>query len=105
MEHLAFFLQQPPMSQEQAMQFALGFMSIALIFMLVMLIVITIPAWFICKKAGFSPWLSLLCLIPSIGYLVLLYVLAFAEWPSQKAPVPLGFAPPPAPPQPPVLQG
>ena len=26
--------------------------------------VIIIPCWFICKKAGFSPWLSLLNIVP-----------------------------------------
>jgi hypothetical protein len=40
-----------------------------------------IPFWFICKKAGFSPALSLLNLIPFYaGSLVLVYFLAFAEW-------------------------
>jgi hypothetical protein len=39
-----------------------------------------VPFWFICKKAGFTPWLSLLCILPSLGTLILLYVLAFSEW-------------------------
>ena len=40
-----------------------------------------IPFWFICKKAGFSPLLSLLNFVPfGLGTLVLLYFLAFAEW-------------------------
>ncbi|MGA2651417.1 MAG: hypothetical protein ABSF28_12875 [Terracidiphilus sp.] len=38
-----------------------------------------LPFWFICKKAGFSPWLSLLYLIP-FGGLVLDFVLAFSGW-------------------------
>ena len=37
------------------------------------------PLWFICKKAGFSPWLALLNCIP-FGNPVLLYLLAFADW-------------------------
>ena len=41
-------------------------------------IAFTVPTWFIAKKAGLSPWLSLLCLFPLTG-LILLYVLAFAE--------------------------
>jgi hypothetical protein len=45
----------------------------------VFILLILIPTWFICKKAGFSPWLSLLVFVP-MGGLVLLYVLAFAEW-------------------------
>jgi hypothetical protein len=39
-----------------------------------------IPLWQICKKAGFSPWLSLLVLLYPVGGLILLYVLAFARW-------------------------
>lgn len=38
-----------------------------------------IPLWFICRKAGFSPWLTLLNCVP-FGTVVLLYLLAFAEW-------------------------
>lgn len=39
------------------------------------------PFWFICKKAGLSPWLALVMFIP-IGWLVLPLVLAFIGWPS-----------------------
>lgn len=40
-----------------------------------------IPFWFICRKAGFSPFLSLLNLIPfCMGTLALVYFLAFASW-------------------------
>lgn len=52
------------------------------IFGLVFLIgiaIVIIPLWQICKKAGFSPWLCLLILIP-FGGLILLYILAFAQW-------------------------
>ena len=49
------------------------------VFLLVILTAVIIPLWFICKKAGFSPWLSFLIIVP-FGGLVLLYVLAFAEW-------------------------
>jgi hypothetical protein len=38
-----------------------------------------LPLWFICKKAGFSPWLTLLNCIP-LGNTVLLYLVAFADW-------------------------
>ena len=38
-----------------------------------------LPLWFICKKAGFSPWLTLLNCIP-FGNTVLLYLIAFADW-------------------------
>ena len=38
-----------------------------------------VPFWFICKKAGFNPWLSLLILIPGIN-IVFLYAIAFSKW-------------------------
>jgi hypothetical protein len=42
-------------------------------------VLLAFPLWYICKKAGFSPWLTLLNCIP-LGTPVLLYLLAFAEW-------------------------
>ena len=38
-----------------------------------------IPLGIICRKAGFSPWLTLLNCIP-LGNTILLYLLALAEW-------------------------
>lgn len=49
-------------------------------FVLVVYVLIIIPFWFAFKKAGLSPWLSLLTLIPGIGFLLTLYILAFARW-------------------------
>ena len=46
---------------------------------LIILIVI-LPFWKICSKAGFSPWASLLMLVPFVN-LIFLYYLAFAKWP------------------------
>jgi hypothetical protein len=76
--------------------------SIFMIFGLIVMAVIMIPFWFICKKAGFSPWLTFLNLVP-FGGLVLMYVLAFAQW--KVVPVPeLAYEPPyPQPPLPPQL--
>jgi len=63
---------------------------------------VMIPCWFVLKKAGFTPWLSLLCIMPTLGTLILLYVLAFAQWKVAPAPVQAYWPPqPPAPPQPP----
>jgi len=42
-----------------------------------------IPLWQICKKAGFSPALGLLGIIPVV-HIGLLFFLAFAEWPAMK---------------------
>jgi hypothetical protein len=70
--------------------------------MVVLYAIIIIPFWFICKKAGFSPWLSLLNLVP-LGGLILMYVLAFADW--NVVPVPQAPWQPlqPSTPQPPQL--
>jgi branched-subunit amino acid transport protein AzlD len=46
-----------------------------------------LPFWFICRKAGFSPWLSLLYIVP-LGGMIFNYVLAFADWKVIPAPQP-----------------
>jgi len=51
------------------------------LFMLLVVPLILIPVWTICRKAGFSGWLSLLVLFPLIN-LLLLYFIAFADWPA-----------------------
>jgi glycopeptide antibiotics resistance protein len=56
-----------------------AFIGIYLVFIIVFLVIIILPFWFIFKKAGFSPFLALINLVP-FGTLILLYVLAFAEW-------------------------
>jgi hypothetical protein len=71
-----------------------------LILFVVIMAAIILPFWFILKKAGFSPWLSLINLVP-FGPAILLYILAFAEWKVIPAPQ-TGWTPPlPYPPQPP----
>ena len=72
-------------------------MGFYLIFMIIFLASVIIPFWFILKKAGFSPWLALINLVP-LGTLILLYVVAFAEWKVVPAP-PVVWTPPPYPPQ------
>jgi len=49
-----------------------------LILMFFPLIVVP-PFWAICRKAGFSPWFSLLIVVPWVN-LIGLYVLAFSNW-------------------------
>lgn len=73
---------------------------IAMIFSLMVVPFRVLPFWFICKKAGFSPWLSLLYLVP-LGGLVLNFVLAFANWRGTPTQHPYWPPPPPqaAPPQ------
>lgn len=57
--------------------------------MLVVGILVVVPAWRICVKAGYSGWLSLLVLVP-IANLLLLYFLGFAEWPLERRMSPSG---------------
>lgn len=100
MHRLAMFLQdsnQP--SPEMIQHIMMAMAAIIPIIMLFAIAIFMVPSWFICKKAGFSPWLSLLCIIPSLGTIVLLYVLAFADW--KVVPAPLAAYPPPYPPPPP----
>jgi hypothetical protein len=89
---------------QQMQRMAVAILTILPILILVGLIIVIVPCWFICKKAGFSPWLSLLNIVP-FGQLVLLYVLAFAEWkvvpaPQMAWPPQPPYPPPPFPPQP-----
>ena len=44
-----------------------------------------LPYWFIFRKAGFHPALSLLMIVP-IASVVMLYIFAFSDWPSLKKP-------------------
>ena len=65
--------------QAQAMHAAMAMLAIMPIFILIGVVIVIIPMWFIWKKAGFSPWLSILSIIPAVN-LIMLYVLAFTEW-------------------------
>jgi hypothetical protein len=45
-------------------------------------ILLLLPCWKLCTRTGFSGWFSLIIFIP-LGFVFLLYVLAFSEWPNQ----------------------
>ena len=53
--------------------------------MLLMGVILVVPFWRICTRAGFPGALSLLILVPlvNVGFL---YFLAFAGWPAQSQP-------------------
>ena len=68
-------------------------------FGLMISIVVVIPYWFIFKKAGFSPFLALLMLVPIINF-IMLYFLAFARW--NVVPAAQVYPAPPLPYQPPA---
>jgi hypothetical protein len=104
MNFLAIFLQTTPDSTaipQQVQQVMMMMIPIIGVIVVIGLAIILIPFWFICKKAGFSPWLTLLNILP-LGNLVLLYVLAFAEWKVVPAPQMMPYPPPFQPPYPPV---
>ena len=102
---LALLLQNgpdPAQIQRNALAFMAIFPLIILAFYLVRVTLLVIPFWSICRKAGFSPWLSLLNAIP-LGNLILIYVLGFAEWNTVAAPVMAWQPPIPPPPAPPAM--
>ncbi len=82
-----------PQIDPQAMHAAMAMLAFMPIIFLIVMAIVIIPYWMIWKKAGFSPWLSLLMFVPLVN-LVMLYVLAFAEWkvvPVGQAPSPSGY--------------
>ncbi len=59
-------------------------MAITLIEWLIVATLVIIPAWRILRKAGFIPALSLLIIVPLLGSLCVMIVLAFVQWPALK---------------------
>jgi hypothetical protein len=55
-----------------------------LIWVALFAVLVVVPLWRICGRAGFSPALSLLAIIPWLGFLIIAAVLGFAEWPNLK---------------------
>lgn len=47
-------------------------------------VVLVIPVWRLCQRAGYPGVLGVLILIPLVN-LALLYFIAFAEWPAEKS--------------------
>lgn len=64
----------------------IGIPELIMIFMIAVMVAVVgvLPFWFICKKAGLSPWLSLIMIIP-FGALVLPFIVAFIDWPALQA--------------------
>jgi hypothetical protein len=67
----------------------LGLGSLALLMLaighLLVALVLIIPTWRICTRAGFSGALSLFHLVPVIGSFIVMAVLAFSDWPNGEA--------------------
>jgi len=90
----------PQQQQQQMAHMFLAMMPVFLLFGLAMYAFFIFLFWRIFTKAGLSGPLSLLTLVPGIGPLIVLCVLAFSEWkvtpiPSQ-AYYPPSYPPPPA---------
>jgi type VI protein secretion system component VasK len=63
----------------------LGIVELVLILVILCgaIVLVVVPYWQIFRKAGFNPALSLLMVVP-LANLVMLFYLAFAEWPILK---------------------
>lgn len=60
-------------------------MTILLVAHLLLALVLIIPTWRICTRAGFSGALSLFHLVPLIGSFIVMAMLAFSTWPNGEA--------------------
>ncbi|SKA01016.1 hypothetical protein SAMN02745126_03117 [Enhydrobacter aerosaccus] len=60
-------------------------MLMVLIGHLLVSLVLIIPTWRICERAGFAGAWSLLHLVPVIGSFVVMAILAFGDWPNGEA--------------------
>ena len=79
MHLLALLIQSQP-DPEAAKNLIEGMTMILPVIALIVVAIILVPFWKICKKAGFAPGLSLLCFLGPFGLTILIYVLAFARW-------------------------
>jgi len=58
---------------------------VLLVVHLLVALVLIIPTWRICVRAGFSGALSLFHLVPLIGSFIVMAILAFSDWPAGEA--------------------
>ena len=77
----------PQNAEAAVMGLGVAFVMIYLIMMVVWLVimvaVVLVPLWLICKKAGISPYISLLILVPGAN-LAIYWILALVNWPNLK---------------------
>ena len=88
------------MDNQQAQNYAAllaGFSGIFLIFILACLSFVIFLFWRIFAKAGYSGAMAFLLLIPGVGSLIVLCILAFGQWKVVPAPS-VALAPPNYPP-------
>jgi hypothetical protein len=77
----------PYMTDEAAAGLAgLGCIGGTIVLVILSLFAVALPIfcfWRICEKAGYSGAMALLALIPGIGMIILILILAFGTWPNQ----------------------
>ena len=61
-----------------------GCMGAYVLFVLAMVAFLIFCFWKIFTKAGYNGAMALLCLIPGIGGIIVVCILAFGEWPALK---------------------
>ena len=81
------------MMDQHTMNMMMGMMSVFGFIALIGTAIYIIPFWFIFKKAGFSPLLCLLLIVPLVN-IVMLYVLAFTDWKVVPVAQPPVYSPP-----------
>lgn len=54
-----------------------------LLMAIIVTVLIVVPLWRICARAGFSGALSLIALLPWLGVLIVGAILSFANWPAR----------------------
>ena len=67
-------------------------MAILVVHVLLALLLI-VPSWRICERAGFSGLIALFHLVPVIGPFIVMAVLAFGDWPNGEGKRPAARAP------------
>lgn len=83
-----------------------GFGMIVLVIALAVTIFFAWLFWRVFARTGMNGALGLLCLVPSVGPLICLLILAFSRWPIEDALAATGMPPmAPAPPPPPAPPG
>lgn len=50
---------------------------------IIAVVLIIVPLWRICTRAGFNGAMSLLAIIPWLGVIIVGAILSFASWPSK----------------------
>jgi hypothetical protein len=97
-----------PQQQQQWQQFGFAFIGIIMIVVVIVYALTIWMYWRTLAKAGLAGPLAFLFLVPAIGPLIPLAILAFSDWKVVPAPTASPYYPPsyppPPPPPPPAFQ-